>query len=76
MRLSVVMYDTAAKEATVLKEATATQNYSLDEVIEDGGAVMVTEESVISEKDWVIDDEEQAETRKTREIRVEIPAAG
>jgi hypothetical protein len=71
LRVSVVMYDTAAGEAVVLKEATDTRNFWFVEVIGDGNAVTVTEGSVKSEKDWA--DEEKIETR---EIRVEIPAAG
>jgi hypothetical protein len=71
LRLSVVMFDTAMKEEFVLKEATATQNFWLGEVIEDGSAVTVLEDSVKSEKDW--GDEDKIERR---EIRVEIPAAG
>ncbi|MDR1622940.1 MAG: hypothetical protein LBS00_11250 [Synergistaceae bacterium] len=71
LRFSVSMYDVPARQLIVLKEATETQNYSLWEVIEDGNAVTVIEESVKSEKDW--GDEEKTETR---EIRVEIPAAG
>jgi hypothetical protein len=71
LRVSVVMYDTAEKEATVLKEATDTQNFWLSEIIEDGSALTVTEESVKSEKDWGIE-----EKTEEREIRVEIPPAG
>ena len=71
LRFSVAMYDTATGETTVLKEATDTQNFWCPEVIEDGSAVAVTEDSVKSEKDW--DDEEKIERR---EIRVEIPPAG
>jgi len=70
-RVSVVMYDTAAREEIVLKEATDTQNFWLEGVVEGGGALAVREESVKSEKDW--GDEENT---GNREIRVEIPAAG
>jgi hypothetical protein len=71
-RLSVVMFDTAAKETTVLKDATDTQNFSFrGEFTEDESAVVVTEETVKSKEDW--GDEEKTETR---EINVEIPAAG
>jgi hypothetical protein len=70
-RVSVVMYDTGASETVVLKESTDTKNYWFDEVIEDGGALSVREESVKSQDDW--GDEEKTEER---EIRVEIPAAG
>jgi hypothetical protein len=69
--LSVSMYDAAAKELTVLKEAAGTRNFALGGVAEDGSAVTVIEQSVKSEKDWA--DEGKIETR---EIRVEIPAAG
>jgi hypothetical protein len=69
--LSVSMYDTAAKELTVLKEATATRNFTLGSMTEDGSAVTVVEQSVKSEKDWADEDK-----IKTREIQVEIPAAG
>ena len=75
-RVSVVMYDLAiaAGKTTVLKEATDTQNFWLEGVVEGGGVLgvlAVREESVKSEKDW--GDEEKTENR---EIRVEIPAAG
>jgi hypothetical protein len=68
--LSVSMYDTAAKELTVLKEAAATLNFTLGGVTDGGKAVTVIEQSVKSEEDWA--DEDKIETR---EIRVEIPAA-
>jgi len=71
LRFSVVMYDTAMRETTVLKEATDTQNFWFPEVIEDGSAVTITEDFVKSVKDW--DDEDKIERR---EIRVEIPPAG
>jgi hypothetical protein len=71
LRVSVVMYDSAASETVILKEATDTRNYWLMEVIEDGGALSVIEESVKSQDDW--GDEGKTEER---EIRVEIPAAG
>jgi hypothetical protein len=71
LRLSVVMFDTAGNEETVLKEATDKQNYSLSSTVVGGAAVMVYEESVKSEADWA--DEDKIETR---EIKVEIPAAG
>jgi hypothetical protein len=70
-RLSVVMYDMATRDVTVLKEATDTQNFWFVALSEDGNAVMVKEDFVKSEADW--DDEEKIETR---EIRVEIPGAG
>ena len=71
LRFSVMMYDTARRETIVLKEATDTQNFWFPELIEDGSAVAVTEDSVKSAKDW--DDEDKIERR---EIRVEIPPAG
>ena len=71
LRVSVVMYDAAVGEAVVLKEATDTQNFWLGEVIEDGAAVTVSEDFVKSAKDWKDEDK-----IGTREIRVEIPAAG
>jgi hypothetical protein len=71
LRCSVVMYDTAASETTVLKEATDTKNYWFDSVTDDGASVVIREVSVKSEKDW--GDEEKTETR---EIAVEIPPAG
>jgi hypothetical protein len=70
-RVSVVMYDTAVSDTVVLKESTDTKNYWLNEVIEDGGALSVREESVKSQDDW--GDEGKTEER---EIRVEIPTAG
>ena len=69
-RVSVVMYDAAASELTVLKEATDTKNYWFTSVADDG-VLLVTEESVKSEKDW--GDEDKTEER---EIKVEVPAAG
>ena len=68
--LSVAVYDTATKEMTVLKKATETQNFSFGEVVENGNAVTVLEESVKSQEDWA--DEEKIETRR---IHVEIPPA-
>ena len=68
LRLSVVMYDAAMRETTVLKEATNTQNFWFPEVTPDGSAVAITEDSVKSAKDW--DDEDKIERR---EIRIEIP---
>jgi hypothetical protein len=71
LKTSLVMYDTAAKEETILKEATDKLNYSYPSLSDGGNSLTVTEESVKSEKDWEDDDKV---TR--REIRVEIPAAG
>ena len=66
-RVSVVMYDAAASELTVLKEATDTKNYWITSVGD--GVVTVWEDSVKSEKDW--GDEDKIEGR---EITVEIQA--
>ena len=71
LRLSVVMYDVDAREATVLKEATDTQNYSLLSVKGDRSGISVMEESVKSEKDW-----ENEDKIETRIIEIAIPAAG
>jgi hypothetical protein len=71
LRLSVVMVDASVSETTVLKGATDTANYTMYEVTDDGNVVTVIEESVKSEKDWAVEDQIE-----TREIRVEIPAAG
>lgn len=71
VRLSVVLYEVPLNKTVVLKEATDTQNFWLGEVVEDGAAVTVDEESVKTPADW--DDENKIEHRQ---IRVEIPAAG
>ena len=71
LRLSAVMYDTVAEELVVLKEATATKNYWCGGVTDDGASLIISEDSVTSEKDW--GDEEKI---KTRELRIEIPPAG
>ncbi len=71
LRLSAVMYDTVAEELIVLKEATATKNYWYGGLADDGGSLVIQEDSVKSEKDW--GDEEKI---TTREIKIEIPAAG
>ena len=70
-RVSVVLHDTVAGKTMILKEATDTKNYWLSEVIEDGSALIVREESVPSDKDWGDEDK-----TKENEIRVEVPAAG
>jgi hypothetical protein len=70
-RLSVVIYDTAVSEIIVLKEATDTQNFLLDAVIENGSAVSVSQESVKSVNDW--GDPDKTEYRN---IKVEVPPAG
>jgi hypothetical protein len=71
LRLSAVMYDTVAEELAVLKEATATKNYWCGGLADDGASIVISEDSVTSEKDW--GDEEKI---TTREIKIEIPAAG
>jgi hypothetical protein len=71
LKTSLVMYDTAAKEETVLKEATDKLNYSFLLLSGDGSALSVTQESVKSEKDWEDDDKVNS-----RDIEVEISAAG
>ncbi len=71
LRLSAVMYDTVAEELVVLKEGTATKNYWCGGLADDGGSLIISEDSVASEKDW--GDEEKI---TTREIKIEIPAAG
>ena len=71
LRLSAVMYDTVAEELVVLKEATATKNYWCEGLSEDGGSIIILEDSVKSEKDWG-----NEEKIKTRKIKVELPAAG
>ena len=69
-RTSIVMFDAAAKETIVLREATDTQNFWFKKVIEDGKALSGREDYVASEGDW--GDEEKIESR---DIRIEIPAA-
>jgi len=71
LRLSAVMYDTALREAIVLKGSTDTQDFWAGGVTEDGLSLNIAEDYVNSEEDWA--DEEKIETRT---IQVEIPAAG
>ena len=71
LRTSIVMFDTATKKSSVLKKSTATQNFWFDEVIEDGKALNGREEYVKSEGDWGDEEKEQS-----RDIRIEVPAAG
>lgn len=71
LRVSVVLVDVAAGETVVLKEATATQNFWLETVVEDGKAVTVREDSVKAEQDWADEDKITSQN-----LRVEIPAAG
>jgi hypothetical protein len=70
-RVSVVMYDTAIAEEIVLKEATDKQNFWTDIVYADENYMNVREEYVKSKKDWGNEDK-----KKTRILKVEIPAAG
>lgn len=71
LRTSIVMFDAATKETSVLKESTARQNFWFDDVIENGNAISGREEYVKSEDDWGDEKKEQ-----TRDIRIEVPAAG
>jgi hypothetical protein len=68
LRTSIVMFDTAAKETVVCKEASATQNFWFTKVIEGGKALEGWEQYVESENDW--GDEEK---ELTRDIRIEVP---
>ncbi|NLA91786.1 MAG: hypothetical protein GX843_09170 [Synergistaceae bacterium] len=69
LRLSVVMYDTAMREASVLMEATDTASYFFERM--DGDELVITEERVEKAADW--DDDAK---RREKEIRIDIPAAG
>jgi hypothetical protein len=71
LRLSAVLYDSAADETIVLKESTDTQNFRFSAISKDGEKIVISEEYVKSPKDWA--DEEKV---KTREITVPVPAAG
>lgn len=71
LRLSVVVYDAAVDEMTVVKEGTATKSFWYERLAEDGASLVIREDSVKSEKDW-----EKEGKIKTREIKAEIPAAG
>ena len=71
LRLSVVVYDAAVDETTVVKEVTATKSFWYERLTEDGASLVIREDSVKSEKDW-----EKEGKIKTREIKAEIPAAG
>ena len=71
LKVSVAMYDTAAREETTLKEADARNNFWLTDLTKDAARAVVTEESVKSEGDW-----DDAEKIGYREIKVDIPAAG
>jgi hypothetical protein len=70
LRLSVTMYDTAAKEAVILKNATDTQNFSLLSVSGDSGEMklLIAEQRVSRERDW--DNEAKIQNL---EIEIEIP---
>jgi hypothetical protein len=67
LRLSVVMYDAAARRTVILKEATDTENFSLLSVADDGSEAAVLEESVISEKYW-----SEERKIKRREVRIKL----
>jgi hypothetical protein len=67
LRLSVVMYDAAARRTVILKEATDTENFSLLSVADDGSEAAVLEESVMSEKDW----SEEGKIKR-REVRIKL----
>jgi hypothetical protein len=69
-RVSIVMFDVAAKETIVLRESTDTQNFWFKQVVEGENALSGVEDYVESEGDW--SDEEKI---KSRDIRIEIPAA-
>lgn len=68
-RTSVAIYDPSGPDAFPVKEATDVSNYMLLAVEED---VIVIEESYVdAPEDWT-----EIEKRRTREIRVPVPAAG
>lgn len=71
LKFSAVIYDAAMREEFVLKETTNTQNYLFNSVSADGASILLAEEYVESEKDW--SDEGKV---KTREIKVDVTAAG
>jgi hypothetical protein len=70
LRLSVVLYDAAARKATILREATDTQNFMLSAVCFETHEIRITEISVKSGSDW-----RDAEKTRTMEISVTIPDA-
>ena len=67
-KTSVIMYDSALGEETVLRESSDTGSFALDGVSE--GKIVVYETYVASPKDWA--DEDKIEGR---EISVDIPPA-
>mgnify|MGYP000985380367 CR=1 FL=1 len=71
LKLSVVLYDAAAEEEMVLKEADETRSYIFQSVSEDESTINLLELSVKSPKDW--DDEEKVQESG---LTVEVPAAG
>lgn len=68
LRVSIALYDVASSKVTVLKGATDTKNFWLNEV--SSGVLKLRESSVKSPQDWG-DDEKTIE----REITIEIPPA-
>ena len=71
LRLSAVVYDTSLGAATVLREATDTQNFWSGEAAGDGRSATVNEEYVDSAEDW--GDEGKI---MNRPLEIGIPAAG
>lgn len=71
LTLSAVLYDAAAEEETVLKEADETRSYTLESVSEDGNTINLLELSVKSPKDW--DDPEKV---RERDLTEDVPVAG
>jgi hypothetical protein len=70
LRLSVVLYDAAARKATILREATDTQNFMLSAVCFETFEVEIIENSVKSDEDW----RDEAKIKK-KKISVPIPDA-
>jgi hypothetical protein len=75
LKLSAVLYDSAAGETIVLKEATDKQNFRFGGISDDGEKIVITEESVKSPKDWGRKGLEEGKITE-REITVPVPAAG
>ena len=68
---SVVLYDSAIDERIVIKEATATKDYSINDYNDSDGSIIILESSVKNKNDWKDDDKV-----KDVEIKVPAPAAG
>jgi hypothetical protein len=67
---SAAMYDpTFDSGYTIMKQATATESFNVSSADENG--ILINVYSVKSEKDW-----EDIEKQESREIKIEIPAAG